>query len=183
MANTAHSKPRICNAKETGVIVAALSQAKKGVQKSLAVIESLNKSSNPHFQRWFGKQGKPAIKSIEGNYLAMLGFADFQTYYCPLKSTEELPFDALTIAAVASVDVTSMYFTPLFFEASTTGVDSQAGVIVHELSHYTLTGDTMDDGDRYGTAAAEERAKQNPALAIKVADNYQYLSEALLYGI
>jgi len=60
-----------------------------------------------------------------------------------------------------------------FWKAQAMGVDSQAGVFVHELSHEVWS--TSDH--TYGTVNCKALARSNPSLAIDNADNYEYFSE------
>jgi len=63
-----------------------------------------------------------------------------------------------------------------FWSSSSTGTwDSQAGTIVHELSHFDAIGGTDDIA--YGTSAAKSLAKSNPNKAVLNADSYEYFSE------
>jgi len=54
--------------------------------------------------------------------------------------------------------------------------DSKPGTIIHELSHFTSVAGTSDYA--YGTTACRNLAIQNPANAIRNADNHEYLSES-----
>lgn len=183
VVNQAFATTPICNSSQSKIIVEAVANAKKAMEDSLEVIDSLSNSSNPIFGKWFGVQLQERTRRIESNFLAMLGFASFQSYYCPLSSTSDLPWDEGDIAAVMPSDITSMFFTPDFFTLSDTGYDSKTGVIVHELSHYKLTGQTGDAGGRYGTNEAALRAMNDPDLASSTADNYQYFAEAILFNL
>jgi peptidyl-Lys metalloendopeptidase len=66
-----------------------------------------------------------------------------------------------------------IWFGPLFWSAPAVGKDSQAGTVVHEVSHEVWA--TQDH--TYGTKNAKQLAMQIPALATDNADNYEYFAE------
>lgn len=68
-----------------------------------------------------------------------------------------------------------IYLCNDFWEAPVTGTDSQAGTIVHELSHFTVVANT--DDHVYGQSEARNLADTNPANAITNADNHEYFAE------
>jgi len=71
----------------------------------------------------------------------------------------------------------NIYFCDAFWRApESSGYDTKAGTIIHELSHFNNIGATQDYA--YGTAAARNLASSNPARAIANADNYEYFNES-----
>lgn len=66
----------------------------------------------------------------------------------------------------------------LFWSTDTTPPDSQAGVILHELSHFSDIAGTSDHA--YGTYEAEELSTSDPSLALDNADNIEYYFEELV---
>ncbi|HYX37138.1 MAG TPA: M35 family metallo-endopeptidase [Oligoflexus sp.] len=68
-----------------------------------------------------------------------------------------------------------MYLANKFFNAPDKGIDSKAGTLVHEGSHYESTMGARDHV--YGAEGAEDLAKDDPAKARKNADNVEYLYE------
>ncbi|KAF9011063.1 lysine-specific metallo-endopeptidase-domain-containing protein [Cyathus striatus] len=63
----------------------------------------------------------------------------------------------------------------LLLHASTAGIDSKAGTIIYQSSHFTANGGTDDFA--YGQTAAKALTVSNPAHAILNADNHEYFSE------
>jgi len=53
--------------------------------------------------------------------------------------------------------------------------DSQAGTLIHEMSHFTVVANT--DDFVYGQTGARNLADTNPANAIMNADNHEYFAE------
>jgi peptidyl-Lys metalloendopeptidase len=70
-----------------------------------------------------------------------------------------------------------------FWTAPLTGTDSQAGTIIHELSHFNVVAGTDDNA--YGQVACRQLAIDNPSRAIDNADSHEYFAEntPLLYMI
>jgi len=58
---------------------------------------------------------------------------------------------------------------------ASSGVDTQFGVLVHELSHFSTVGYTEDY--QYGRTGCVNLAVSNPDLAVSNADNYEYFAE------
>ena len=69
----------------------------------------------------------------------------------------------------------NIYLCPAFWSSSTTGTDSKAGTLIHEITHFTVVADTDDHA--YGQAAAQALAISNPALAVMNADSHEYFAE------
>jgi len=57
------------------------------------------------------------------------------------------------------------------------GFDTQAGTLLHELSHFNNIGGTGDWA--YGTAACRNLANNNPNNAVNNADSFEYFGESL----
>ena len=68
-----------------------------------------------------------------------------------------------------------VYLCPIFWVIPVLGTDSQAGTIVHELSHLNAVFGTRDEA--YGQRAARELAARDPAAASRNADSWEYLAE------
>ncbi|GMU03409.1 hypothetical protein KH5H1_75310 [Corallococcus caeni] len=67
-----------------------------------------------------------------------------------------------------------------FWPASTTGTDSKAGTLIHEISHFWSVASTRDIA--YGHSAAMDLADSKPHKAIKNADSHEYFAEATPYS-
>ncbi|KAF4622087.1 hypothetical protein D9613_009118 [Agrocybe pediades] len=125
--------------------------------------------TTPRFITWFGVFDTTRYNTVVRIFTAINGnrFSMF-TYDCTCT-------DADTYAWVAPDKFGTINLCPLFWSAPNIGVDSKAGTIIHEASHFTANGGT--DDWVYGTARSRELARTNPARAIDNADNYQYFTE------
>ena len=62
-----------------------------------------------------------------------------------------------------------------FWTANTTGTDSKAGTLIHEMSHFNVVAAT--DDVVYGQTGAKSLAISNPDRAIQNADSHEYFAE------
>lgn len=62
-----------------------------------------------------------------------------------------------------------------FWSAPSTGTDSKAGTLVHELSHFNVVAGTDDWA--YGQSACKSLATSNPGKATDNADSHEYFAE------
>lgn len=69
-----------------------------------------------------------------------------------------------------------MHICPKFWLAPLTGSKSQAGVLVHEASHFEVIGDTRDLSSQ-DLELTKGLARRSPFLAIENAYAYGYFAE------
>ena len=69
----------------------------------------------------------------------------------------------------------TIYLCSVFWTAKLTGTDSQAGTLIHEMSHFNVVAGT--DDFVYGQAGAKNLAITNPDNAVNNADNHEYFAE------
>lgn len=72
-------------------------------------------------------------------------------------------------------DPYEVFLCDAFFSAPTSGTDSSAGTLVHEISHFNSLASTSDYV--FGKSGAQALAISNPGQAIQNADNYEYFFE------
>ncbi|MGY3547355.1 M35 family metallo-endopeptidase [Bradyrhizobium sp. USDA 4469] len=158
----------------------ALKTAKAGISKVVSALKSNSSSDEMRYIKWFGA-GTPTDKqSVLRIYEGTLSHAVFSAYWCPNNNIPELAWDVGDIAAVHPSAPGAIFFTPDFFVRPAVGKDSQAGTIVHELSH--LSGATLKP-EVYQPGPAKALATSNPANAGKNGDNFEYYFEDLLFGV
>ncbi len=68
-----------------------------------------------------------------------------------------------------------IYLCNAFWSAPSTGTDSKAGTLVHEMSHFNVVAATDDWA--YGQSAAKNLARTNTTKAIDNADSHEYFAE------
>lgn len=79
------------------------------------------------------------------------------------------------IAHVFTSNPYNIHLCTAFWNLEITGTDSQAGTIVHELSHFIAVAGT--DDHVYGQSSAQNLASTNPTKALDNADNHEYFAE------
>jgi len=86
--------------------------------------------------------------------------------------------------AAAFAETTTQYvidICPAYYNQPLNGVDSQSGIVIHELSHFPSTNGSLSypgtTDIAYGQAAAQALAASNMAEADANADNYEYFFE------
>ncbi|OBZ77464.1 Peptidyl-Lys metalloendopeptidase [Grifola frondosa] len=138
------------------------------VANANAAIQEDPNGNSPNFVRWFGQPDVPRRNHVAGNFQRMSGnvLADF-TWNCEGQHCEPE-----TGAYVYPTEYGTVYVCATYFGLPLTGRDSQASVIVHELSHYTVNGGAQDF--KYGVPLCEELAVDLPIVAISNAASYQY---------
>ena len=72
-----------------------------------------------------------------------------------------------------------IYLCRVFWLAPLAGTDSQAGTLIHEMSHFYNVASTVDFV--YGQTAARNLAITNPDNAVMNADNHEYFAENTPY--
>ena len=75
-----------------------------------------------------------------------------------------------------------IYVGEAFWQAGSNPPDTQAGVLVHEMSHFEDIGGTIDDPDAYGAENSERLARTEPEKAARAADNFEYFVEEYQKG-
>ena len=72
-------------------------------------------------------------------------------------------------------DPYKIYLGRVYWTAPAAGTDSQAGTLIHEMSHFTNVAGT--DDVVYGQTGAKSLAISNPDAAITNADSHEYFAE------
>ncbi len=190
-ANPAYDPYRTdCTADQLTKINVAITKARTLLVGASSAIPPINSTQGEIFKRWFGgPEGDtdPVVKNVYDGIVAQLIFSKF---WCPLPAN--FPGDKRdpgTFAWVPADASAEIFLEQLFFNSPTTGADSQAGTIIHELAHNSSIASIVDtdrnsDGKNdYGTKNAKLLASASPAGARRTADNMQYFAEDIAFGI
>lgn len=119
--------------------------------------------------KWFGTYTQSRYATVEGNFNAISSALSNQviTFNCNCNE----PY----CVYVYPHRPYEIYLCNYFWSAPRTGTDSQAGTIVHEVSHFTVVANTDDHA--YGQALCENLASRTPDLVIENADSHEYFAE------
>ncbi|CUA68102.1 Peptidyl-Lys metalloendopeptidase [Rhizoctonia solani] len=123
---------------------------------SLAASSYLNGGVNPgttRYTTWFGTYDSDRAPTVRSHFPLIGTGASSTSYDCSTCAVDAMGY-------VYANDPSRIYLCGSFWSAATTGTDSQAGTIVHELSHFTVNGGTEDHV--YSQTLAKKLAKSNP---------------------
>ncbi|QRV92801.1 peptidyl-Lys metalloendopeptidase [Ceratobasidium sp. AG-Ba] len=146
-----------------------LSASNNYVRQANIYFSSRSPDQRP-YTPWFGTPDNER-KSIVASHFEKIGEqATSNDYDCTC--------DMSHVYAYVYPDTPGMvYLCPQFWEAPMVGVDSKAGTIVHENSHFYQNGGTEDH--EYGQTGCRGLAENDPDKAIRNADSHEYFVEGL----
>ena len=127
----------------------------------------------PRYTTWFGVYDAARYSTATTHFIAISDAMDNAgiTFNCKCKQ----PY----FAYVYPSDPYKIYVCKVFWQVSLTGTDSQAGTLIHEMSHFDVVAAT--DDYVYGQTGAMELAITNPENAVNNADNHEYFAENTPY--
>jgi Lysine-specific metallo-endopeptidase len=165
-----------CSPGEGVAIRAALQNAANPSTQSQAYVNGLPGAGNPAlFQRWFGRVAASAtVAGVYAHVVTLIGNNTNMEVFCGVaRNINGNNFTACGNEFAASMyQVMALQICPNFFNQPNTGLDSRAGIIIHEFTH--ITDNTEDHA--YGCAAARNGALAPPYQRYN-ADNYEYMAE------
>ncbi|MCC8471476.1 M35 family metallo-endopeptidase [Xanthomonas phaseoli] len=128
-------------------------------------------STGARYTTWFGTYNASRYSRVSSNFVNIDNALDQNNGQITINC-------GCTDSAYAYVYANApyeIYVCNAFWSASTTGTDSKAGTLVHEMSHFTVVAGTQDRV--YGQSGARSLAISNPAQAITNADSHEYFAE------
>lgn len=171
-------EPR-CAGDELRRAQAGLTAAKAALDRAIAAITAQAAPDVARLRTWLGVRSSAESDAVKALLRRARAFADGVTFRCAVRTDAELgDYYAYVDPQQAFVIVLGHFY----FVAPDTGFSSKPGVIVHELTHFTLVGATQDPRI-YGTAEARTLAQSNPAAAQRNAENYEYFVESVAFGL
>jgi peptidyl-Lys metalloendopeptidase len=161
-----------CSNTRTTQITTALSSTETYASNAVSYLNAGTRG--PRYTTWFGTYNSKRYSTVRSNFTKISDAA----------SNKPLTFDCSTCPGTDYADAYAyvysnqpyrIYLCNAFWAAPSTGTDSRAGTIVHELSHFSVVAGTNDYA--YGQAAAKNLARSNPSRAVRNADNHEYFAE------
>ena len=128
-------------------------------------------TQGPRYTTWFGAYTSSRYSTVRSHFANIDSAMDQsggqikincgcnQNYYAYVYPTK--PYEIFVCKA--------------FWSAPTTGTDSKAGTLIHEMSHFNVVAGT--DDHVYGQSGAKALAISNPNNAVDNADNHEYFAE------
>jgi len=130
-------------------------------------------TTGERYNVWFGAPSNTRQSTVKTHLNNIYSALDTQNVSFDCTCTES------AYAYVYPSEPHKIYLCNAFWSAPVTGTDSQAGTLVHEVSHFTIVANTDDYA--YGHSAAKSLAVSDPAKAIFNADNHEYFAENTPY--
>ena len=161
-----------CSENRIDILNNSQTEAIKIAKKALDAMNSASQNTTaPRYTTWFGE----ATSSRQA-----LVTSHFDKIYNAL-DTKKLKFDCSTCSEdgvfgyVYTNQPYEVYLCGAFWSANINGTDSQAGTLIHELSHFIIIAGT--DDHVYGQDDAKSLAQTKPDSAVDNADNHEYFAE------
>ncbi len=156
-----------CSTTQQSVLAAARNAAKTYASGALGYLNAGTTGSR--YTTWFGIVETTRYDTVRSNFEKISGrMADAGiTFDCSSKRN--------VYAYVYPNAPYTIYLGRVYWNAPATGTDSQAGTLIHEMSHFTVVAGT--DDVVYGQAGAMNLASTDPASAIRNADSHEYFAE------
>lgn len=123
----------------------------------------------PRYREWFGEynSGRYAKASDHFREIADALANKSMKFFCNCKSDD--------FAYVVPWMPHHIHLCKAFWNAALTGTDSQAGTLIHEMSHFWVVANTNDRV--YGQPACRSLAIGNPDSALDNGDSHEYFAE------
>jgi peptidyl-Lys metalloendopeptidase len=158
-----------CSSTQISGAGAGVTQARVYSENAKGYLNGNNQG--PRYTTWMGAYTSTRYNTVTGNFVKIDSAMDQsggqikincgcnQNYYAYVYPTK--PYEIFVCRA--------------FWSASTSGTDSKAGTLIHEMSHFNIVAGT--DDVVYGQAGAKSLAISNPDQAIQNADSHEYFAE------
>jgi peptidyl-Lys metalloendopeptidase len=158
-----------CDATQTTAIGNAITGARNYSENAKGYLNANNQG--PRYTTWFGAYTSTRYNTATQHFVAIDSAMDQtggqikincgcnQSYYAYVYPTK--PYEIFVCRA--------------FWSAPTTGTDSKAGTLVHEMSHFNVVAGT--DDVVYGQSGAKSLALSDPDGALNNADSHEYFAE------
>lgn len=175
-----------CDSGQTATVEAAITEAKSIAVQASTAIPPVNSVVGAKFKRWFGGPEGDSDDTVKAIYDEIVGLLDVNTFWCANRTNIGKEDTVAFVRRDASREIFIM--GKFFFDAPTTGFDSQAGTLIHEASHQStqarvIDSDVTGDGKKdYGVANAEQLARTRSQDARRTGDNIEYFAEDVAWS-
>jgi len=160
-----------CTSSQSSSTNSALIAAESYANNAMQYLNAQS-TATARYTTWFGSHTSANRQTLKSHF----------TKIQSTLSAKVLSFDcscpgagAGTYAYVYANQHYRIYLCSSYWSAPTTGTDSKAGTIIHELAHFTIVAGTSDHA--YGQSTCKSLAQSSPAKALLNSDNLQYFAE------
>jgi peptidyl-Lys metalloendopeptidase len=156
-----------CTTAQQSALSAARTQAKAYAANAASYLGANNQG--PRYTTWFGVFASTRYNTVTSHFNAISSAMQNAGIVFDCSSKRNV------YAYVYPNDPYKIYLGRVYWTAPAAGTDSQAGTLIHEISHFTNVAGT--DDVVYGQAGAKSLAISNPDAAITNADSHEYFAE------
>jgi peptidyl-Lys metalloendopeptidase len=156
-----------CSSSRQSSITSALSSAQTYASNSLSYLNAGTRGAR--YTSWFGTYSSGRYSTVRSHFSSISSTIQNQRITFNCSCTQNY------YAYVYPNSPYTIYLCNAFWSAPTTGTDSKAGTIIHELSHFNVVAGTDDWA--YGQTACRSLATSNANRATDNADSHEYFAE------
>lgn len=168
-----------CKGDQLAVAASAMRNAKKALDRSIEALKAPQESDQVRLSTWLGVRSSSDVDKVRLVLQKVRVFADGATFLCAVKTDMALG----DVFAYVRPDTSFVIVLgDFFFAAKDTGYSAKLGVLIHEMSHFTLAGATKDP-KIYGPDEAKKLAANDPKAAQNNAENIEYFVEAVNFRL
>ncbi|WNG62783.1 peptidase M35 [Archangium gephyra] len=157
-----------CTTSEQSSISSALTSARTYANNASTYLNGIS-SGTTRYTTWFGAYSSTNLTTARNH------FTSIKNALANAAIVVDCSCNDSYYAYVYPASPYKIYVCNAFWSAPTTGTDSKAGTLVHEMSHFNVVAATDDHA--YGQSAAKSLASSNPTRALDNADSHEYFAE------
>jgi peptidyl-Lys metalloendopeptidase len=161
-----------CTTSRQSTLNTALNNAQSISLKARDYLNNLptaSRSTDAAYRTWFGAYTSARYSTVQSHFTSIHSAFATKTVNFHCDCTDS------AYAYVYANQPYNIHLCNAFWNAPASGIDSKAGTLVHEMSHFTVVAGTSDNA--YGTAACQRLATSNPKKAVNNADSHEYFAE------
>lgn len=159
-----------CSSSQQSTVTTAVNSAKTYATGAKNYLLGKTYSTvGPRYTTWFGAKNSSRFNTTKSHYTSIENAFLTKPVVVDCSCTDSY------YAYVYPTQPYKIYVCAAFWSAPTTGTDSKAGTLVHEMSHFNIVAGTDDWA--YGQTACKSLATSNPKKAVDNADSHEYFAE------
>ena len=164
--------PGTCTPTHLAAIAEGFADAREMTTRAITFLEE--RPADPHIARFFGTTPRKVLIENYRIISEAFGRRDELDLRCEDRAVCGTGGTfAYVMFAHAQRPRTAMGFCGAYFAAARTGQDNRGGIVIHEVSHWSLNARDAE----YQPRGAQDLAKDEPHVAAMNADNYEYFAE------
>jgi peptidyl-Lys metalloendopeptidase len=158
-----------CTSTQASSISSAFTSAKSYADNSYSYLVNTTPGNTARYKTWFGSYTSTGWTTAKNHFYSIRDALYNKSVVVDCNCTSS------AYAYVYKNSPYRIYVCNAFWSAPSTGTDSKAGTLVHELSHFSVVADTDDHA--YGQTNCKNLAVSNPSLSLDNADSHEYFAE------